>query len=1122
MLNWLRHGITFNVMILLILLVASYGHAQSTRGTITGTVADSSGGRVVGATITLESPSTGVTTTSVTNSDGIYRFEAVPVGDYLVTATAKGFDTRQVAATVTVGALVGRNFVLGVAAAGVKVQVTSEAGVDLQTEDAVRSEVISESALAELPISGQNSLTLMLTAPGVVRSNLGSSYDSGIGSVNGARTRSNNFLIDGLQNNDISVAGPQFTITNNDELQEVNFQTSNFTPEFGRAGGAVISQITKSGSNSIHGTIAEVYRSEIFNSTTQIQRINFANGATPVAKNKFKENIPAFTIGGPVYIPHFYDGRDKTFFFAGGQWDRYSANNTTTYTAVPTVNGLATLQALSSACPNVKTYLASLGSIVGSTGTGSSTISIAVPTVAPTVAAAVPTCNGTQRTGSTVEVGQYVRNAPEVSVDNNHLIRIDEVVSKKQNMMFRWLFDNITDNIAGNVGINSQFDVPFTERTMGANFNHVYAFKDNLVNEFRFGFVRANIGYFIPAGQTLGATAPAISITSLSTLQLSSNFPQGRISNSFEYQDSVTYTHGKHDIKGGIEFLRQLAVQYAPFNSRGTVAYSNVNTAFTGGTTITGLANFIDNYGGTNGGPVNISFGSGKYRPNLFTVSLFGQDTYKPTKTLTVIFGLRYENFGMPANKFTYPAFVGYGDTDITSTAKVDADNNNFGPSVGFSYSPHSGSTVIRGGYQVTYDTMFNNVLSNMAAGSPNALANTPVASVSTFAAPRGTANLSAILPTLVPVPITPYSSASSILAKHIRNPYYNHTSLGVQQQMPGQIVLDLAYVGSFGRQLYFTNPLNPAVPNAALSGVATQSTAYGTQNVRVHANRGIVQIRDSGLTSNYNSLQVQVRRRALLTSAGHLSFSSSYTWSKSLDVLTEIFATNSSTQNPSRSPIFGPLRKIDYGPSDNDRRHVSSTVLLLDVREPSNHLLKEFLGGWSAASVFTVQSGTPYTVTNDVDRDLDGSTIGDRADIGNLRAPLNTRGLVTAACSSGYYNPAISSTPANACVNRSDVHFIQVTTYSPTSPNMEARNSNRTTRYLNLDMNILKKVAVTERVKAELRGEFFNITNNQNFDTPVSATNRSVTSASGTNFLNYGLLSGGNRTFRVGAKVIF
>jgi hypothetical protein len=372
-------------------------------------------------------------------------------------------------------------------------------------------------------------------------------------------------------------------------------------------------------------------------------------------------------------------------------------------------------------------------------------------------------------------------------------------------------------------------------------------------------------------------------------------------------------------------------------------------------------------------------------------------------------------------------------------------------------------------------------------------------------------------------VPINPYTTVNSIFGQNIRNPYYHHISFGVQHQFQGNIVLDVAYVDSLGRQLFYTNPLNPALPNPTFTGTGSLSTVYGAQTLRLFPNRGLIQLRDSGLTSNYNSLQVQVRRRAIDTPAGKLSFSSSYTWSKNLDVLTEVFGTNSSAQNPSRSPAFGiPLHKLDYGPSDNDRRHVSSTIVELQVRGPQNRILNEFLGGWSVSPILTVQSGTPYTVINGFDRDLDGSALGDRPNIGNIKARVNTRGQVvaTSVCSTGLQNPAIGTLPNTGCVTANDVHFVQVTSYSPTSPLIEARNANYTTRYLDLDANVLKTFKITERVGFELRGEFFNITNNQNFDTP--SQNRNTTTLNGINFLNTSILNGGSRTMRVGGKIKF
>jgi hypothetical protein len=172
--------------------------------------------------------------------------------------------------------------------------------------------------------------------------------------------------------------------------------------------------------------------------------------------------------------------------------------------------------------------------------------------------------------------------------------------------------------------------------------------------------------------------------------------------------------------------------------------------------------------------------------------------------------------------------------------------------------------------------------------------------------------------------------------------------------------------------------------------------------------------------------------------------------------------------------------------------------------------------------------------VINGFDRDLDGSTLGDRPNIGNPKAPVNTRALVVASnvCGTGLQNPNLVTATNNGCVTANDVHFVQVATYQPTSPLIVSRNANYTTRYLTLDTNILKKFAITERVAFELRGEFFNITNNQNFDTPPAAANRNVTSPTGTNFVNFSILNGGttgtgqnangSRTMRVGGKIIF
>jgi hypothetical protein len=386
---------------------------------------------------------------------------------------------------------------------------------------------------------------------------------------------------------------------------------------------------------------------------------------------------------------------------------------------------------------------------------------------------------------------------------------------------------------------------------------------------------------------------------------------------------------------------------------------------------------------------------------------------------------------------------------------------------------------------------------------------------------------ISGILPTLVASPVNPYTAQTSVFDQNIRNPYMHRISFGIQRELPSGIVADLSYVGGLGRQLFYTNTTNPGMPGA--TAAATQSTPFGTQTLRLFANRGNIQIRSSGLTSSYNAMQLNVRRRLANTMIGEMMFSSSYTWSKNMDTLSETFATNSSTQNPSLSPAWGiPLKNVDWGPSDNDRRQTWVTAMNWNVRGPKKGILGQIAGGWQVAPIITLQSGTPYTVVNGADRDFDGTSIGDRAELGNPYAPINSfaRVVPSTTCATKLRNPLNLY-----CVSAKDVHWIQVTSYSRFSN--QQRNSNYTQGLFTLDANIMKTFRLTERFKFEYRAEIFNLTNNQNFNTPASATNRSVTAAGvdpkkGTNnFLNQGLLSNngngnGSRTMRMGLKLIF
>ena len=1115
-------------VLLVIIALGLTAVSQTSRGTISGTVADPGGAVLPNASITITEKSTGVTRETKTNSAGLYRFDAVMLGDYTVRAKATGFADVEAAVSVSANQVSERDFQLKVSGSTESVSVEA-AAAQLQTEEPLRGGNIEAQSLVDLPIVGQNSLNLMLTLPGVVKSKLSGSLDSGIGSINGSRARSNNFLIDGTDNNDISVAGPAYTITNNDAIQELAIQTDNFSSEFGRSNGAIVNQITKSGTNALHGTVAEVYHSELFDASNRTQRNAFfasqAAGQTATLKSKFKENIPAFTFGGPVYIPHIYDGRGKTFFFAAGQWDRFSSGGAQQTFILPTDAGVASLQPLAATCPNVALYLGIIGAERGSATSGASNIPISLP-----AQVASSSCGGGARAGQTVQVGQFVRTVPSLFLDNNHLIRIDHIASEKQTLTFRWLYDNQLQT-AQNIGLIPAFDSNFQGRTMNAAFNDTYVISNTWTNEFRFSYERFNFFFPLADSTGIGSTLPEFNIGGaalgastgiVSNLGVSSTFPQGRVANSFQYQDAMSKIVGRHSFRFGGAILRQLASQVAPFNGRGQLEFSpSTNNAFTGGA-VSALANFIDNFSGPEGGVATILFGSGKYRPDLFTWSLFFQDSWKATQNLTLNAGLRYEDFGQPANIFKFPAFTGFGNSNVNDGQRVNQDNTNFGPSLGFAYSPKwdggllgklsgNGKSVLRGGYQLSYDTFYNNLLSNIAGASPNALSNLTITAVSTATTPRGVSGVSSIIPTLTPQPITPLTSINSVFNQNIRNPYTNRFSLGVQRETYGQMLIDVSYVGALSRQLFYTDPLNPFLPNATFTGTGA----------RLFPNRGPIQIRNSGANANYNGLQLSVRKPVVNTFLGEIGFTSNYTWSRNMDILTETFGTNSSPQNPSRSPLLANINSLDYGPSDNDRRHVWVSTMQWNIRGPKQSFLSQIFDGWSVAPIITLQSGTPYTPIDGLDRDFEGSAISDRPDVGNPDAPVNTRAIPVslATCSSGLQNPDTGS-----CTTASAVHWVAVAGYNPPSALTARRNSVYTTGLVNVDADILKTFRLSERWKFEYRAEIFNLTNTENFNTPVAGKINVFSTAPG-QFDNFSLLSGtntGNRTVRMGLKVIF
>src|SRR5262249_26359289 len=254
-----------------------------------------------------------------------------------------------------------------------------------------------------------------------------------------------------------------------------------------------------------------------------------------------------------------------------------------------------------------------------------------------------------------------------------------------------------------------------------------------------------------------GGALPRINVLNITSLGASTNFPQGRIANNYVGQDTATLVKGNHTFRGGVDFLRQISTQAAPFAPRCSITFAS-------SANYTAFANFMDNFGGSGGG-ASRDFGSAIYFPALFRTATFFQDRWRATESLTLTLGIRYEYFGTPFNTLKTPAFTGLFNVDpVTLTGpfglpnKVPGDKNNFAPTIGIAYSPSFNQgflghligekkTVVRAGYQMGYDSFFNNIASNAAVSSPNIVSTTTNSTV-TAANPRGLPNFTSQLPT--------------------------------------------------------------------------------------------------------------------------------------------------------------------------------------------------------------------------------------------------------------------------------------------------------------------------------------------------------------------------------------
>ena len=591
----------------------------------------------------------------------------------------------------------------------------------------------------------------------------------------------------------------------------------------------------------------------------------------------------------------------------------------------------------------------------------------------------------------------------------------------------------------------------------------------------------------MPAARTL----PQIAIPNIASPGISSGAVQFRYANNFLFQETQTKLSGRHAFRYGVEFLQQLATQRPNIVTQGQFQYKDA-------VGYSGFANFLDDFSGPSG-QAQIGFGVSTFHPNQLRQSYFFQDNWKATPTLALTLGLRYENFGQLANAIRYPAFAGFDPALFLVPNKVNRDDDNFGPAFGLAWSPSSPApflarllgdhkTVLRGGYQVSYDAFFSQTVSaGLAASSPNSSTTYTTAPNSG----RGLANFSSQLPAAASAP-TPLDAQNGVIEKNLRSPYTERWSFGFERQLPDNILLDVSYIGSESHKLTTRADLNPRL----LSGD------------RLHPDLGQRFVRTSQGNSNYHAMQWRVDRRF----ARRFQLAASYTWSRNIDSTSEGVGNASGHSNFTSMPAGQGGLKLDRGLSDYDRAHRLTVAYLWTVPGPRAGLWKYILGGWSIAGITSFQTGAPFSLQNGTDRNNDTITDNDRPDIGNPAAPLNSRAVISPRCATGYQNLDTAT-----CVTPADVHWIEGTGLPNAST--VGRNTLLAGSTNNFDASLSKSFPVGETRHLEFRWEALNAFNHPQY---VQLPPMNVVSAPPGQFLNRDFTDSGIRSMWVQVKVVF
>src|SRR5882762_2942520 len=694
-------------------------------GSMSGLVEDPAGAVVPGARVTATNTGTNQEFVGETNEAGLVALRSIPPGTYKITISSKNFRTvviERVEVTVARDSSLG-TIKLELGQVAETVQVEGAAPL-LESSTAQVTTSFNSQATADLPLGGSFD-QLALFIPGVADSG-GNSFGNSNGarfSTNGLRNRSNNYQIDGQSNNDNSVSGPSIFLGNQDALDEVSVITNDFSVEYGRASGAVVNYVTKSGTNEIHGSGFEYFTGSHWDSHDNLE---LGTDTIP----RYVENRFGGTVGGPIK-------RNKAWFFFSPYFDRVrqaGSPSTSGGALTPTPAGLTQLAA---AFPNNRAVAAITKIGPYGVAAGNPKIDTSPGAPAPSM---ITVSDGA--TSAPIEFAGVERSVPGLFNHREFTGRVDVQLTNKDRVGARYIFQqNILTGATGRFAAGAWVDIPARDQQIALDWTRT--FSNQLVNQLRYSFSRAGFGFeggsFPTCTQAnIFACPTGITLQSGVAFGIQNNLPQGRIINNTQVQDNASLVRGRHTFKIGGEFYKQRSPNVFLPNIDCTYTFSNAGSLAGGSCrsqvpclpvyngNICSFSRFLKD------APLQLALTDGppKFGFKEYDIAAYFGDDWRVRDNFTLNLGLRWE-FSSQAINLLHDLSVAnqagakpFWDTslpaNVTTVPFIPNHYKYFGPNVGFAWKPHlfgmtGDKTVIRGGYRITYDPAYYNIFLNVA-----------------------------------------------------------------------------------------------------------------------------------------------------------------------------------------------------------------------------------------------------------------------------------------------------------------------------------------------------------------------------------------------------------------------